>query len=125
MLDTIRVGKPEICIVYGKARLTVQLQGCSVDSLFFEVNEEYKEYLCTEDSDAFLLMLMEYAQLHSKNIQFEGPISAALIDYVNEYYIPLLSQNMSQYAQIRVIAKACEAKKNIAAKRLERDFLQV
>lgn len=111
MLDTIRVGKPEICIVYGKARLTVQLQGCSVDSLFFEVNEEYKEYLCTEDSDAFLLMLMEYAQLHSKNIQFEGPISAALIDYVNEYYIPLLSQNMSQYAQIRVIAKACEAKK--------------
>ena len=103
-MSLIIVGKPEIETVDKKARLSVTLQGGSAASLFFEVDEKYRQYLCTEDSDAFLLILIEYAQLHGKNLQFEAPITDILLDYVNEYYIPLLADNISNYARIKVIA---------------------
>ena len=61
-MSLIIVGKPEIETVDKKARLSVTLQGGSAASLFFEVDEKYRQYLCTEDSDAFLLILIEYAQ---------------------------------------------------------------
>lgn len=112
MNDEIVVGKPYIKKCNGKARLYVSLKGaCSAKELFFEVDESMEEYLTTDDADAFLLMLIEYAQINNCNLRFETPITFALLDYVNEYYIPLLAKNIKAYNDINVIAMPAMEKK--------------
>ena len=103
-MNEIIVGKPTVQDINGKTRLVASLRGCSVENIFFEVESKYKDYLCWEDADAFLLMLIEYAQLSSCNLVFEAPITPLLLDYVNEYYIPLLSSNIRHYSRINVKA---------------------
>lgn len=104
--NTIIVKKPYIVETEDqKARLNASINGIlGIDQLFFEVEVRYVQYLDTDVADAFLLMLLEYAMINNCDLCFEAPITTTLLDYVNEYYIPLLAENVFGYNRVKIVA---------------------
>ena len=60
-------------------------------SLFYEVDSEYTQYLCSESSDAFLLGILEYAMYWCMNIECTAPVTERLYYQLQNYYIPIVS----------------------------------
>ena len=58
---------------------------------YFEVPEEYGEYLCSEVSDAFLIGILNYAVAKGEDISVDGFISERLLYQLQTYFIPTLS----------------------------------
>ena len=58
--------------------------------LYFEVNEEYKEYLCSDTANAFLITIIPFAIKHEYDIVVNGFISSKLYYQLTTYLIPLL-----------------------------------
>ena len=60
-------------------------------SMWFSVQAEYAEYLCTERSDAFVIALFWYGMITGSDISFEVPMSKALYDGVMNELMPALT----------------------------------
>lgn len=58
--------------------------------LWFAVKDKYSEFLCYENSDAFVIALFWYAMITGSDIYFEAPISSKLYDGLTNYLIPKL-----------------------------------
>lgn len=75
-------------------------------TMFFEVDKEYKEYLCTELSDAFITGIFYFASYNQFNIKCLGPASERLIYQLNQYYLPTIHKMDSEhYKMIKVEAQ--------------------
>ena len=59
---------------------------------FFEFEQRYEKYICTERSDAFVLGLLTCALETGSDIEFSEPISERLHYQLTEYYIPMLGK---------------------------------
>jgi hypothetical protein len=59
--------------------------------LYFEVDKEYKQYLCHERSDAFIIQILPYAMLAGQDIYCETPVTETLLHNINEVLVPNLA----------------------------------
>ena len=91
-MDKIVIGRPKIEKHENTYRLTSTLmydKGTTYD-MWFEVEKEYKDYLCDENADAFLIALLSYVIKHELDVEIEGSISSRLYYQLTTYLIPLL-----------------------------------
>jgi hypothetical protein len=61
-------------------------------TLYYEVPIEYKKYLCTERSDAFLLSILQYASFNNLNISWVAPVTQRLLYQLKTIFIPAISE---------------------------------
>ena len=62
-------------------------------TLRFSVPYEYRDYLCCERSDAFIIALLWYAMITGSDICFKAPVSKALYEGLTQQLIPALSKD--------------------------------
>ncbi|GHV77522.1 hypothetical protein AGMMS49942_23430 [Spirochaetia bacterium] len=106
----IQVSKPVITNNGSNTvRLSVQVtcdgNGIEPFALWYEIEDSYFNYFCTERSDAFLIALLPWAMMRSTNenpasIVFDSPVSEKLLHQLKSYYIPLLSKHISYYGNV-------------------------
>ena len=105
----ICVGEPKVYDVGNSSRLSANISYNGENKEFyFEIPSEYKKYLCTEVSDAFLVGIFNYAVSLNEDIKFEGKISERLLYQFRTYFIPTLANNRKGYSNIKIIAEPFE-----------------
>lgn len=65
--------------------------------LWFAVPIEYKEYLCAERGDAFVVAMLWYAMVTGSDIECEAPISEKMAFGIKQYLVPALMKEESGY----------------------------
>jgi hypothetical protein len=106
----IVIGKPYIRRIEERNafQLCSDIQGVGEPfTLWYEVENNIKEYLFTERSDAFLIGLLPYAMAHSTDrnpliIKCEAPVSEKLYYQLKAHYIPALSKNIIWYHNVKI-----------------------
>ena len=100
----IRIGSPDIFFRdNGKVALFADISGADkAFTLWYEVEKESEEYLCSERSDAFLVALFPWVMMRSSDsdpavIVCDAPVSEQLHHQLTQYYIPALTANISYY----------------------------
>ena len=61
-------------------------------TVWFEVEKEYEQYLCTERSDAFVIGLLSWAMRLNHDIECVAPITDELLYNIRTYVIPSLTK---------------------------------
>lgn len=80
-----------------KNRLLVDVVvGKKVDSLYFEVESNYSNYLSCDNYDAFVVSLIPYAVKHELDILVDGTISSQLFYQLNDYMLPMLCKSFNK-----------------------------
>ena len=108
----IIVSKPYISSENNKCYLNsdISING-KKKKLWVCVDNEYKEYLDLETSDAFLLALIPYALRTNHDIVMEFPVSDEFLHNVNEYLLPNLYASDPRFYRIKIYAKVTTLKK--------------
>lgn len=89
-----------------KVRLNCQFESNGVkDTLWYEFDAKWEEYLVIEQSDAFVVGLLLLALKNDEDIYIEGTISNKLLYQLNNYLIPMLSHVFSDFNCITVKSK--------------------
>lgn len=76
----------------------------SFTELWFSVEKEYAAYLCTEYSDAFLLLALPIALASGQDIEVEGGISRKLLFNINNTIAPLFKEILMAPREISITA---------------------
>ena len=71
--------------------------------LWFSVPIEYKQYLCAERSDAFVVAMLWYAMITGSDIESESPMSEKMVFHISRYLIPALCTQENGYRRIKII----------------------
>ena len=61
-------------------------------TIWFEVSNEYKDYLCLDRADAYLIGLLNFAMRHNYDISCEMPVSEELLYNIRTTLIPSLAK---------------------------------
>lgn len=61
-----------------------------VYDMYFEVEDEYKKYLCEDNADSFLVALIPFIVKHNYDVVIDGYISSRLFYQLKTYLLPLL-----------------------------------
>lgn len=70
--------------------------------LWFAVPKEYKQYLCEERSDAFVVALLWYAMITGSDIESVSPLSERMVFLITTHLIPALCTDESGYRKINI-----------------------
>lgn len=94
----ITIKKPFICAQGGggggKSRLSVEIDvDGKIYPLWYEVDEKYGQYLCSERSDAFVVGVSFVAIKYHHDISFEAPMSWELKESLEKDFFSVLSQH--------------------------------
>ena len=73
-------------------------------TIWFEVEEEYGDYLCTERADAYVIGMLNWAMRENKNIKSEIPVTEELLYSINTILIPSLAKYSKNLNHILVEA---------------------
>lgn len=71
--------------------------------LWFAVPIEYKDYLCAERSDAFVVAILWYAMVTGSDIESMAPMSEKMVFHITRYLIPALCTEEKGYRRIRIL----------------------
>jgi hypothetical protein len=74
-------------------------------NLWYSVPYCYKEYLCFERCDAFVVALLYFAMLAGEDIKSNVPITDKLLYQITQYIIPSLCNEKYGLRKIRIIAE--------------------
>lgn len=77
----------------------------SIDRLWFELSDDYSEYVSTECGDAFFVVLVLLAHYQGQDISFETPVSTRLYYGITEILLPGLRILNPELPVISVIAE--------------------
>ena len=100
------IGKPYVIdSENGKVRLCADITLDEKRTLYYEVDKEYKQFLCEDRLDAFLVGLLHTAMFEDIDIECEAPVTEQLLFQLNTYYIPTLADNMSNMFSITIKAQ--------------------
>ena len=69
--------------------------------LWFAVPMEYKQYLCSERSDAFVVAMLWYAMVTGSDVEVVAPLSERLSFYTQKFLIPALCRR--SYRRIKLL----------------------
>jgi hypothetical protein len=75
-------------------------------TLWFEVESEYEDCLCTEKIDSFLVALLPFVMIENLNIHSEGYVSERLLYQLKAILLPSLSANIAEFHFIDIDAKS-------------------
>ena len=102
MKNMIEIGGPYIEKLESKARLCSDIKVGNVTRvMYFEVDEKWSEYLCTETIDAFVTGLLYYAVCNGYGIKSSSPMNGQLLFQMETYLLPVLNQiDPSEYKLI-------------------------
>lgn len=105
-MGSIKIAKPYLLEkdIYIYICTKLELSDGSTYDLWYSVEKEYKDYICIERSDAFVVNLLFYAMEHKLDIICEEKISEKLYYQLTEYFIPSVSKNIGKYQPINIIA---------------------
>ena len=70
--------------------------------LWFAVPLEYKQYLCHDRADAFVVAMLWYAMITGSDIESEAPMSEKMAFHITHYLIPALCTSEKGYRRIRI-----------------------
>lgn len=102
MLEIIRI---YLSVKENKIRLVCDLsENNQTKQVWFEVDEKWGKYLCTERCDAFVIGLLNYALRKGYNIQSSIPITEDLLYHLNEALIPSLTKYDKALHSIKILA---------------------
>jgi len=76
--------------------------------LFYEVDDDYGNYLCDDRCDAFLVVALEYAMFYNLDITCEAPVSSRLLYQLDTFYIPTVSKNVFYAHNIKITSKTTD-----------------
>lgn len=97
----ITIKKPQISIEKNKAILTCKvLIDDEEREIFYEIDKEYKDYLCVERADAFVIAAIYYAMKYHHDISSELPITSSIYHNLTTYLIPALSGYSDKLSKI-------------------------
>lgn len=71
--------------------------------LWFAVPVEFMEYLCAEQSDAFVVAMLWYAMITGSDIESEAPMSEKMVFHITRYLIPALCTDENGYRRIKIL----------------------
>lgn len=104
--EIIYIGQPYITTEDEKAKLCADITENKITrTLYYEVDKKYKEYLCYERSDAFVVGLIHHAMNVGKNIVCKGVVTEQLLFQMRNFYIPVISENMPDLQFITIEAE--------------------
>ena len=70
--------------------------------LWFAVPIEYKDYLCEERSDAFVVAMLWYAMITGSDIESVAPMSEKMVFHITRFLIPALCTDENGYRRISI-----------------------
>lgn len=70
--------------------------------IWYSVENEYRDYLCAENADAFLLLALMVAVQSHQDIMVEAPVSRKFLFNLNNYVIPLFTKIIPDGQTIRI-----------------------
>jgi hypothetical protein len=106
-LKTLEIGEAYIKRIGDKSRLCSNISwGDRARTLWFEVEREYEECLCTERIDGFLVALLPFAMIENLNIHSMGCVSERLLYQIKTILLPSLSANIPEFHFIDIDAKS-------------------
>lgn len=101
----VRIGTPNLEIRGEKTRIVAQVDvGNGAVDLWFEFDARYTQWAVPERSDAFVLMLMEYALWAGVDMVCEAPVTDRLLYQLNEVLMPQMAVFTDEYSHARVVA---------------------
>ena len=105
-MGKIKIGKPYIENCHnGKARLCSNIERDDDKSvLYYEVEEEYCQFLNEDRCDAFVVGLINSCMFDGDDIICEGVLTEQLMFQLNMFYIPLISDLFSDMNSIHITA---------------------
>lgn len=93
----ITIGQPRIVPVENKFRLEAQINiDKNKEIVWFEVDKEYKDYLCYERTDAFVVGILNYAMRHGHDITCVAPIGEELYYQISTFLIDSVYKGSSK-----------------------------
>lgn len=95
--------KPKINVKNDKAIMTCEvLIGNETKEIFYEIDKEYKDYLCIERSDAFIIAAVYYAMKHHHDITSDIPLTSSIYYSLTTYLIPTLAKHSNNLSIIKL-----------------------
>ena len=89
----ITIQQPNVIDYGDKSRLVINLNMDGIyKELWYEVDKEYKKYLCFERSDAILIGLLAYAMRSNNDITCVAPVTSELLYNINQHLLPILKK---------------------------------
>ncbi|MCC8112490.1 MAG: hypothetical protein LIP03_00580 [Bacteroidales bacterium] len=74
------------------------------ESVFYQVDKKYAEYLCYERADAFVVAVLNFAMRSGHDIKSEAPIGEYLYYHLNRYLIDALKTYNPTWHRTKLIA---------------------
>lgn len=101
----IQISQPEIILKDSKAILQnyITIDG-EKSLLWFSVDECYKDYLCYERSDAYVIAVLNYAMRNNHDIICETPITEDLYYNIDKYLIDALCKYNKNFYRTKITA---------------------
>lgn len=84
------------------------------EDCWFDYPIEYKDYICGERCDAFVIALLPYAMKNAYDIKSNLPLSERLYYQIITYYIPILKKYQKSFNEIKLEAKTEKSNFNTA-----------
>ena len=107
----LRIEQPKIINVdENHSRLSCDIYiDNDLHNVWFEVEKEYEQYLCTERSDAFVIGLLSWAMRLNHNIECVAPVTDELLYNIRTYVIPSLTKYGKTLHDIKIKANMAPA----------------
>lgn len=100
----IKISAPYIYDACSRARLASRITiDDNTSEVWFDVEYKYKDYLCHERSDAFVVGLLHYAMHFNHDIECEAPMGEFLYYQLVQNLIPAVCSGSSRMHRIKVV----------------------
>ncbi len=101
--EEIIISPPVVSTEGERARIASDIRiGGNMKTLWFEIDEIYKNYLAGDTLDAFVVASLIPAILRGENIRLKGPMSAKLFYNISCSLIPILSEYLEKPSVTRI-----------------------
>lgn len=103
--NKLLIAAPTVVNMQGRSRVIANIQSAEwTRDLWYEVPENYGQYLCHERSDAFLVGVLSYAMRNHLDVECEAPVGEELLYQLRTYFIPALVRNAKDLYETKIIA---------------------
>ncbi|WP_373530908.1 hypothetical protein [Vampirovibrio sp.] len=103
----MKIGKPDIVVHGDSAKLIASVEFAEQKTaLWYQVDQQYQDYLVHEKLDGFLVGLLILAMKLGEDIELAAPVSEKLYYNLTRYYMPILVQIIPGLCLIDIHAHA-------------------
>ena len=97
---------------FSKICADIEFSDNSQKTIFFSVSQKYKEYLCDDRCDAFLIGLLPLAISKNEPIECLAPVSEKLLYNINSLYLKTLLSHAQNAENVKILAKSTDISYN-------------